>query len=51
MRLFVWQEQAYGPERNLTVPEPVQVVLEHIDSPFLSVDIVKNQKGTWRMID
>lgn len=50
-RWFVWREQAFGPEAEQHVPAPVQAAVEKIDSPFFSVDIVKNEAGDWRLVE
>lgn len=51
IRWFVWQGQAYGPERELAAPEPVLIASERIDSPFFSVDIVRDVMGRWRIVE
>lgn len=50
-RWFIWRGQAFGPNASSAVPEPVAVAVDLIDSPFFSVDIVKNQAGEWRIVE
>lgn len=50
-RWFVWKDKAWGPQPDLQVPEPVAAAQERLNSPFFSVDVVRNREGQWRLIE
>lgn len=50
-RYFVYQEQILSPLEDPRIPEPVQVAVARIDSPFFSVDVVQNQAHQWRLVE
>lgn len=52
-RYFVYQDQLLVPPGFKAVPPPALVgqVMEHIDSPFYSVDVVQNEAGQWRLVE
>lgn len=52
-RYFVYQEQLLAPPlwRDTEIPALIERVMLAIDSPFYTLDVVKNEEGQWRLVE